>query len=251
MVTRDRARLARRSLDCLAAQTWPDIELVVVDDGAEDYRPLLEEYRQRLSIRHVRLAEDPAARLGALRNRALDEATGELIAQWDDDDWFHPERIATQVRFLQERRLDVVTLRWALVHLDEPGFVDRPFRGDSVDGFAGSILHRRTPLRYENLARSEDTAFHYALARAGRAGLIDESSGHLYVRCYHGGNTWPRAHLEGRLRRTLRDRLQYLLARWVRRDVFTHRAFRLTPAEQETARLLLASSRALGLLAAG
>jgi glycosyltransferase involved in cell wall biosynthesis len=51
MVTRDRAPLAARALACLAAQTWRPLELIVVDDGAEDYGAVLAPYRDQLAIR--------------------------------------------------------------------------------------------------------------------------------------------------------------------------------------------------------
>jgi hypothetical protein len=41
------------------------------------------------------------------------------------------------------------------------------------------------------------------------------------------------------------------MAKYVRRDLFTHRAFLLTPTEKEAARRFLAESREMGLLTAG
>ena len=97
MVTRDRVALARRAVRCLAAQTWPAVELVVVDDGDADYAPMLAEFEPRLAIRYLRLTPQPGRYLGALRNLALEAARGELCAQWDDDEWYHPDRLRAQV----------------------------------------------------------------------------------------------------------------------------------------------------------
>lgn len=248
MVTRNRMRLARRSLDCLAAQSWPALELVVVDDGDEDYAPLLERYKRRMQVRYLRLRPQPEQRLGALRNIALDNARGEFCAQWDDDEWFHPERLAVQVGFLASHDVDAVELRYFLMHLNEPGFVERPYRVDSRDGMPGSIVHRRSAERYPNLARSEDLAFERAFRRRGRLGCLEAGSSHLIVRCHHGANTWQRGHFENRLRRSLRQRLDYLVARWVRRDPWSQTAFRLDAEEAATAERFLRESRALGLL---
>lgn len=248
MVTRNRLRLVRRSLACLAAQTWPKLELVVVDHGTEDYSPLLAEYRGRMEIRYDRIAHEPSVKLGGLRNLLLERARGEYLAVWDDDDWFHPERLATQVAYLRETALEAVELRYCLVHLNEPGFVERPFRADSRDGFPGTLVFHPTDLRYPNIQRSEDLAFETAFRKRGRFGCIEAGSSHLMVRCYHGANTWDRAHTERRLRRHLRDKIDYAWARWVRRDPWSQRAFRLDEAEAATARHFLDESRALGLL---
>ncbi len=40
MVTANRAALARRAVDCFLRQRWANRELVVVDDGEQDYTPL-------------------------------------------------------------------------------------------------------------------------------------------------------------------------------------------------------------------
>jgi len=251
MVTRDRARLAARSIACLAAQTWPRLELVVVDDGSEDYAAILDPYRARMKITHLRIPHEPARRLGALRNIALDQAQGEYLAQWDDDEWYHPTRLERQVAFIEERALDAVLTYRYLMHVDAPGFTGRVYRGRAPGGMPGSLVHRPTALRYPNVARSEDLAFADALARAARVGCMTRDEAHLIVRCYHGRNTWEREHFERRLWRTPRDKLDYLIARYIRGDVFRHPAFALAPQERASAARFLEDSRALGLVGAG
>jgi glycosyltransferase involved in cell wall biosynthesis len=248
MVTRNRARLARRSLACLAAQTWPALELVVVDDGDEDYGPLLEPLQARMPVRYLRLPHEPGRRLGALRNIALEHAQGQYCAQWDDDEWYHPERIEAQMRFLHTHRLAVVTLEQYLQHVDDGVYAARPFRAISPDGMPGTIVHERTGLRYDNLALSEDLHFHDALRRRVRAGCLGREASHLVMRCYHGANSWHRGHFERRLRRTWLYTAGYAWARWVRRDVLQHPAFRLDAREQSSVDAFFAQSRALGLL---
>lgn len=249
MVTRNRARFARRSLRCLEAQTWPALELVVVDDGEESYETLLQPLRQRMPVHYVRLAQDPGRRLGALRNIALDHAEGAYCAQWDDDEWYHPQRIEMQMTLVRDQALQVVTLEQYLQHIDDGPYAARPFRAVSPQGMPGAIVHARTKLRYPNLALSEDLAFHELLRRRLRAGYLRREGSHLLVRCYHGANSWDRAHFERRLRRTLRYQLGYAWARWVRRDVLRHFAFSLDARERASAAAYFAESRALGLAA--
>ncbi|MFN3526795.1 MAG: glycosyltransferase, partial [Paracoccus sp. (in: a-proteobacteria)] len=51
-------------------------------------------------IRLIRMEQNAGAYVA--RNRGLDEATGEYITLHDADDWSHPSKIETQVRFMQE-----------------------------------------------------------------------------------------------------------------------------------------------------
>ena len=56
MVTRNRVDLARRAVTCFEAQEWSDKELVIVDDGDDDYTPMLAPFIARgLTIRYHRI----------------------------------------------------------------------------------------------------------------------------------------------------------------------------------------------------
>lgn len=79
--TRNRPQLLSRVLEALASQTYPNYEIIVVDDASTtDLTPLKQRFPQ---VRFVRQPYNlgPAA----ARNLGIREATGEIIAFTDDD----------------------------------------------------------------------------------------------------------------------------------------------------------------------
>jgi glycosyltransferase involved in cell wall biosynthesis len=99
MVTRDRPAFAARAIRCFADQRYPARELIIVCQGTSDYRRHLADLAQKHGISDITILDAAGdMSLGALRNRALDTASGDLICIWDDDDdCSHPDRLATQV----------------------------------------------------------------------------------------------------------------------------------------------------------
>lgn len=247
MVTKNRANLARRALQCLAEQTWQARELVIVDDGEEDYEPVLGPYREQFPIHYVRLKTQPGVFLGALRNRSLEEASGEYCIQWDDDEWYDPQRISWQMRGLKQNQANAVVLKWTLMHIDAPDMVDRPYRADVGRGTPGTVLHRRTEARYPNRKRGEDTVFLKRLAKEGPVAILGREASHLFIRCFHGNNTWNERHFLKRLRRTPVHWVEYLRARYLKGDLFEHAAFQLNETERESIAALHRQNVALGL----
>lgn len=245
MVTRDRAKLAARAVRCLAAQTWKELELVIIDDGDEDYTPILGSLP--FPVTYKRIPPVAGRKLGELRNLGLESARGEMIAQWDDDEWYHPRRIETQVNELLASRAEACVLKWTLMHVDTPDLVDMPYRADAGSGTPGTIVHRRTRVRYPNLSRSEDAKFLDTIARDGKVAVLGTDASHLFIRCFHGNNTWDAAHFQARLRRTPYGALHWVLCK-LRGDLRQHPQLRLTAVEQQTVRSFLAESRELGLV---
>jgi len=88
----------RSSVESVLAQTYPDLEVMIVDDGSTDgcMATIADLADPRIRILRQANAGKPSA-----LNRALGEATGEFYAVHDADDLSHPERIARQVRCMR------------------------------------------------------------------------------------------------------------------------------------------------------
>lgn len=106
------ARYLRETIDGVLAQTHPDVELVVADDGStDDSIAIATSYGDR-----VRSVTQPNAGPSAARNLALRHATGEFVALLDADDRFHPTKLARQVARLREHSdAGAVYCGWRLV----------------------------------------------------------------------------------------------------------------------------------------
>ena len=102
MPTADRRPFVAAAIEIFLRQDYEPRELVILDDGAVAISDLVPPDPR---LRYVRV--DPGLSLGAKRNRACELARGEIIAHWDDDDWYPPDRIRRQVEALGSPALQV------------------------------------------------------------------------------------------------------------------------------------------------
>jgi glycosyltransferase involved in cell wall biosynthesis len=85
------------TLDSLFAQTYPNIEVIVVDDGSADRtRAIIESYGKPIKY----LYQVNSGGCSKPRNEGMKIAAGDLFVFIDSDDIMAPHRIATQVAFL-------------------------------------------------------------------------------------------------------------------------------------------------------
>lgn len=90
----------RTALRSLLEQTWTNLEIIVIDDGSpEEYDGILSEIEDLdARVRLVRQRRNAGAYVA--RNAGLAVATGQFVTVHDDDDWSHPEKLASQVEIL-------------------------------------------------------------------------------------------------------------------------------------------------------
>lgn len=99
--TKNRPGLLRQAILSVSAQTYRDIELVVVNDGGEEVGKQVDECVGG-GIRRVVYESLGAGRgRAAAANVGLALATGKYLIFLDDDDWFLPEHIANLAAALE------------------------------------------------------------------------------------------------------------------------------------------------------
>jgi glycosyltransferase involved in cell wall biosynthesis len=95
-------RFLRQAVESALAQTYPRVEVIVVNDGSTDGTQKLAEELARNDGR-VKVFTQENAGVGAARNRGITEAQGAYIAPLDADDFWYPEKLTRQIASLEER----------------------------------------------------------------------------------------------------------------------------------------------------
>ena len=171
------------AVESVAAQTWTDWEVIIVDDGSTDETGKVAE-RLAGSDTRVRVQHQRNGGISAARNRALLEARGEFIAILDSDDLWAPEYLSAQLRVFDEHpHVDVVTGNGWFLGGRHDGEIARPYPdirpqptlatilGDETSIFIMSVFRRRVYERIggfdEALRTNEDYDYWLRAALAG------------------------------------------------------------------------------------
>lgn len=102
MPTYNRRQFVPHAIHYFLRQDYANKELIIIDDGTDVIRDLVPRDER---IRYFRLKEKVT--LGAKLNLACERAQGEIIAHWDDDDWYAARRLAYQVETLMREGTDI------------------------------------------------------------------------------------------------------------------------------------------------
>ena len=129
--TFNRAGLVERALASVVAQSEPDWELLVADDGStDDTWSRLAQWRGR--DRRIRCWRHPNRGQAASRNRMLELARGQWIAFLDSDDELHPSHLSV-------RRQAIEAQPWIDLWLSPMRVVGSPLVPCMVD--EGRMIH--------------------------------------------------------------------------------------------------------------
>lgn len=128
----------KEAIDSCLHQTYPAIEVIVIDDGSTDRSlEIIESYEHRIV-----LETGPNRGGNHARNRGFELSTGDYIQYLDADDYILPEKIANQVQFLETTGMDVVYGDWRhQQHLPNGNIVleDVKISGEQVDILAALL----------------------------------------------------------------------------------------------------------------
>jgi len=107
MPTYNRRAFVPQAIAYFLRQDYANRELVIVDDGSDAVGDLV--------------PEDARMTVGAKRNLACEQARGEIIVHWDDDDWHAPHRLSYQIEALLREGKDVCGIKTLLFYDIETG----------------------------------------------------------------------------------------------------------------------------------
>jgi glycosyltransferase involved in cell wall biosynthesis len=96
------AATVERTISSVLNQTYPNLEVLVVDDGSTDETALLVQ-RMADADPRIRVLQKANGGLVSARNYGIAHASGEFIAPVDADDLWHPEKIKKQVTVMRDR----------------------------------------------------------------------------------------------------------------------------------------------------
>lgn len=187
------------AIDSVLRQSYPDCEILVVDDGSTDgTKAKLEPFIKGSLIRYHRQENRGPA---AARNAGIALARGGYIAFLDADDVWHPQKLERSITFLEERGFDWICTAMEKISKSGERFVKRispdswvldPGTGrvrqlrkglfyfSSIPVHCQTVLARKTCFETagvfdENLRVGEDTDLFLRFEEAGlKGGYLDE-----------------------------------------------------------------------------
>jgi glycosyltransferase involved in cell wall biosynthesis len=185
MPTFNRRHLIPASLACYLSQDWESKELVVVDDGTDCVKDLFETIP---GVRYFRTEKFKT--LGDKVNFCCEQAQGEIIVTWDDDDWYAPGRITDQVtRLMQSNK--AVTGYHRMMFFD--GTNASQYRGATDYAIGNSQVYRKSfweSHRFASVDVGYDTTFSSVAKRENQ--IICVPGDGMAVARIHGKNVTGR-----------------------------------------------------------
>lgn len=158
------------SVESALGQTWPNIEVIVVDDGSTDESvEVLKSFGQR-----IRFEAGPNHGACLARNRAFELSHGEYIQFLDADDKLDPHKLSKQLQLMETEQADMVLCNIGLFG-DSRG--ERPEKrphpvpdGDTMMYFARHGIQTAAPL-YKRCLFEQSSGFLPGLKRGQEADL--------------------------------------------------------------------------------
>lgn len=191
-----RRPFAAAAIKSVEQQTWPTKQLIIVTDDPATAE-LYESWTYLIPFKVCYIAGPRS--LGELRNEGLQQADGEYVMQFDDDDWSHPGRMVAQMAFAAPDRAVVLKRQVRYSFVNDAAFVYKQSRPGQ--GIHGTVLHPRKPdLIYEAIGKHEDSHFLDKHFPGDKLKVLDNSMcPHLYLRFLlrSGLNTWSARHIMG------------------------------------------------------
>ena len=104
-----------RCLDSILAQTYKNLEVILVDDGSVDNSGMIADKYARNDQRIIVIHQVNKG-VSAARNAGLDLATGDYIGFVDGDDYIEPDMYEILMRIIDEQQVDIAHCGYQMVY---------------------------------------------------------------------------------------------------------------------------------------
>jgi len=198
MLTYNRFKAFKISVDNYIKQTYNNKELIIINSGNDDYTKKITEFLTSIDsdTYNITLLTYAPNSLGALRNLGIDNTKGEYIIIFDDDDIHHPERIEKQINICLKSNVDGTLLRNFTAVIKNKWFGKKRYKCTMLPGLEGTLLFKKSDIRYPDKNQGEDTDFIKELKEAGVVIAIIDETYDLYEYNFYGKNTVSRTHFK-------------------------------------------------------
>lgn len=192
-VTHKKPAFLKRAIGCFLAQTYENKQLVVLyedHDLATCHFVEMEHFPANVKL--VKVSGSPKRTLGTLRNMAIEASEGLYVCQWDDDDWYHKDRLVCQFdAIVKAKTAGSILTQWLVFD-----YGNSKAYMSNIRSWEGSIMCSKEFILkkgYDNVPRGEDTSLINYLTERKSLAFINNMAG-LYIYVYHGSNTWTFNH---------------------------------------------------------
>jgi len=213
-VTKGRVDLIQHSIRSFLSQTYMCKEMIIVSQGTSEQNSVI----RNMVLEHINIhfVEAPSKlTLGEMRNLSIELSHGDVICQWDDDDFYHPQRIMTQLKSMRGEFVASLYTRYLkyfsetkrIYMIDHLGgtddYVDLLSREPYKKYLCGSVMFKKEcfykcenvlyPERGYQSNKQEDLNVLQKLIKIGKIASVDACE---YCYVYHGGNVYDKQHHE-------------------------------------------------------
>lgn len=170
-----------KAIESVLNQTYENIEIIVIDDGStDDSNKIIAKYaKSNQGITYIRQENQGVV---AARNKGMAIASGSFLCCLDADDWFNPDYLEKNYKYITKYKADVVYPNWEFFG-DMSGRTDFPefdfiefqkqhlhikpeslVRSSAIKSKDGKLMLGYLP---ETKARANDWAYFVSLAANG------------------------------------------------------------------------------------
>lgn len=163
---REDALLHRAMQSCLS-QTMADFELLLVVNGPDTERLVPQLAQAYAGDTRVRVIGTPIHLLNFSLSLGLHSARAPFVARMDADDVSHPERLATQLAFMETHK-DVAVLGSSYLLIDAQGDIKGKVDAPSTDPEIRKALYFRNPICHPSVMLRRDVVLRAGAYLGGR-----------------------------------------------------------------------------------